>query len=319
MFSKLNKTYSLLVILAMYLIAGGIGFLTYWGLGKAFVIQDVLLQMLLADIAATIVIWLFSLLAKNSSVYDAYWSVAPLPMALGFIIARGTVWNAVDFIVLITLAIWAVRLTSNWARGWKGFKHEDWRYRRYRKQYPEIFHIINFFGIQLLPTLIVFFGTMPLYFVLNQTTSFIATTFAIVGMVICLAAVVIELFADEQMRKFKNNPDNKEKHIDTGLWKYSRHPNYFGEVTFWFGIFFMMISCFGEFALFDPHFMFFAIFAPVMMALMFVFVSIPMMEKHVLRKRPQYADYQKAVWMIVPLPRKQKKDDSENKQSKKIK
>ena len=143
----------------------------------------------------------------------------------------------------------------------------------------------------MMPTCLVFLGTVPVWFFLQ------AKTFNLIlpalGSLLILAGTLIEHFADNQMRHYKKN-SNRGPYIDEGLWRYSRHPNYLGEILIWVGIF---IAALVNFHLFS--------FAGVILiTLLFIFISIPMMERHVLEKRPEYAVYQKTVWPLIFGPRK---------------
>jgi steroid 5-alpha reductase family enzyme len=117
----------------------------------------------------------------------------------------------------------------------------------------------------------------------------------IIGFLISIAAIEIERRADNQLRDFKRNPKGK-KVCEIGLWKYSRHPNYFGEITFWGGIFVMGLGLNpSENLTYGTGFL--------LMVLLFVFISIPMMEKRQMNKEG-YVEYRKRVWMLVPWFRK---------------
>src|SRR3954452_7599434 len=94
-----------------------------------------LLHTLAADVAATVVVFLFSAAVGNASLYDPYWSVAPAVIVVAWALWRGDA-GARQILVLTLVLIWAVRLTANWAVGWRGLGHEDWRYVRLRQQRP---------------------------------------------------------------------------------------------------------------------------------------------------------------------------------------
>ena len=292
MFNKLNKKASCIIIVGIYAIAIFLGILVYMALNQA--ISNVLVKMLIADIAATIVVWMFSLITKNSSVYDPYWSVIPVFIVFGFIYVRYTSLTTIDYIVSAAVLVWAFRLTYNWVKGWNGFSHQDWRYIDLKERSKKLWHLTNFFGIQLMPTLFVFSGLIPTYFALNQTVSTTSIILASIGAAVCIFAAIFEFFADEQMREFRKNYSNGI--INSGLWKYSRHPNYFGEVTFWCGLFIMSVSSFN----------WISIIGPIGMIILFNFISIPLMEKHILKRKPEYLQYRKEVSAFIPWFKKKK-------------
>ena len=117
-----------------------------------------------------------------------------------------------------------------------------------------------------------------------------------ISSIITLIAVILETVADEQMRKFRSDPRNKGKTMKYKLWRYSRHPNYLGEVGFWFGIYFMGIS-----SGFAPLWL---IVCPLAMLLLFVLVSCPMMDERSLKNRRNYKEYMDNTSQLMLLPPK---------------
>ena len=108
-----------------------------------------------------------------------------------------------------------------------------------------------------------------------------------------ILAVGLAFIADEQMKKFRQKPENKGKLMREGLWKSSRHPNYLGEILTWWGLYFFSLS-----AGYDQWWMG---IGALTVTLMFVFISIPMLEKRELERRPEYKDYIKEVPFLLPL------------------
>lgn len=248
----------------------------------------------IADVVATIVVFCFSVIYRNSSLYDPYWSVAPPLIAFYWMYQFKDSHFAAQTLMLIVIFIWATRLTLNWARGWQGLHHEDWRYKMLRDKNPSVYWLTNFAGIHLFPTVMVFLGMVPVFYFMKQVQIISLTTK--IGAVISLLGVILEYIADEQMRNFKKH-STPNSFIDIGIWRYSRHPNYFGEVLFWFGLWVMAIGV--NFSLW------FTAFGWVAMLLMFLFVSIPMMEKRNLQHKPGYDLYQKNVSVFFPWFRRQ--------------
>ena len=244
-------------------------------------------------IYATLIIYIFSLLLKNSSLYDPFWSVAPIPivlyMALNF-------ENSIEIqlLVLIPILFWGIRLTHNWLMGWDGFEHEDFRYVDLKNTNKIQAEINNLFGIHLIPTLIVNFSLFPISFILLNNIS--PNISLLLASIFTIAAVILETIADKQMRDFKSNPLNKDKTMKYGLWKYSRHPNYLGELMFWFGIYFMGLSS-GIMPIWT-------ILCPLMMLFLFIFISCPMMDKRSLKNRSDYQDYMDKTSQLFLWPPK---------------
>lgn len=251
-------------------------------------------KALAADIIATAAVFGFSVIFRNASFYDAYWSVAPVFIALYWKYSFGGMeWSIPEIVSFLVILVWSVRLTTNWYRGWEGLSHEDWRYKQLREQTGKSYPLVNFSGIHLFPTLIVFAACLPLISVYTSDAMSLdlVSVFAIIT---GLAAAAIQWFADEQMRahRAKKRFTNKKEIIDTGLWKYSRHPNYFGEILFWFSILLFGISA-GNM----EWWMYSGI---ICMILLFVFISIPLMENRMLVKYPQYIVEQKRKSSLIP-------------------
>lgn len=287
---KDNRTASFLIVLSVYIVAGAAAFLVYW-LSSGL---HLLIATLLADIAATIVVWLSGIIFRNSSVYDPYWSVAPIFIIVFWILVENTSISVTDILFIIAISVWGIRLTVNWAMRWKGMTDQDWRYTMFRERSPRMWFLTNFFGINMMPTLIVFIALTPAYYGLDNTER--PAYYAILGFVICILAVTIQTTADRQMDSFKKNGSNRGRPIDRGLWRYSRHPNYLGEISFWWGIWLMQIWIYPQ--------AWWTVAGPVLMTLLFVLISIPMMERHILETRPDYRDYQKKVSVLKFLPRR---------------
>jgi steroid 5-alpha reductase family enzyme len=249
---------------------------------------SIVLQLLYLDILFTILRFIGSLLFKNSSLYDPYWSVVP-PMLMAYALISMDALTPLNLLVLLGIFIWALRLTYNWMVMWDGFKHQDWRYTMLKEKTGSFYPIVNFLGIHLFPTLIVFAQISVFLAMVSLHGSL--NMISILGVLITVSAVAIQYLSDEQMRDFKRNPGEK-RIIDVGLWQYSRHPNYFGEVMVWWGLY---VAYFGVALKIDWY-----IFAPISMTLMFLFISIPMMEEKILKTRAEYKDYQRETSKLIP-------------------
>ena len=204
--------------------------------------------------------------------------------------------NTIELIVLVSLPIffWAIRLTRNWLITWQGFNHEDFRYIDLKNTNRVQAEINNFFGIHLVPTMLVNIGLYPLIYI---TTNEIETSiFLYLASIFTIMAVILETVSDEQMREFKSNVENKGKTMKYKLWKYSRHPNYLGEVLFWYGIYFMGLS--------SGIASYWTILCPTLMLALFIFVSCPMMDKRSLNNRVDYKEYMDKTSQLLLLPPK---------------
>ena len=190
-----TKTVSIIIIGIIYLIAILLGYFVFITLNKGL---HELVALFLADVVATVVVWGFGLFYKNVSVYDPYWSVAPPVMFTVWAFYKSTFTLPV-VLLLIAVWYWGIRLTGNWAYTFKGLAHEDWRYTRYREtQSPFIFHIINFFGLNMMPTVLVFAAMLPGFGLFESTEA--ANMLTWLGFAICISAASLQLIADTQIR-----------------------------------------------------------------------------------------------------------------------
>ena len=153
------KSYLIVVVTYACALAGAIYFLKLQGS-----INDVLVKTLMADVIATVIVFCFSVIFKNASLYDPYWSVAPPIILIYWNLKVAATGNATIELYAAVIIFWSIRLTYNWFKGWQGIKHEDWRYQLLRANNPSIYPIVNLTGIHLFPTLMVFAGMLPVYY-----------------------------------------------------------------------------------------------------------------------------------------------------------
>ena len=295
---RANKQAGLVICLFAYVMAGFIAWLVY----DAISIFPPVLVVLVLDILATLVIFLFSVLFNNSSLYDPYWSIVPPVILLYWVFHEQTIEAVTLMQVLIFSLVffWSIRLTLNWVIRWRGLKDEDWRYIAFRFKYQEQYWVVSLFGIHLFPTLIVFFGCLSVFpgLLFHEGTMGVMEWIA-AG--VTTSGVLIETIADWQLIKYSKDT-SKCDFQNTGLWKYSRHPNYFGEVLFWVGLFLFSTSV-------DKAY-WWTLAGPVFIILMFYWISIPMIDKRMLRRRTGYRDYMKRTSGLIPLPPKKPLDSS---------
>lgn len=290
---KINKIPSLFIILAIYAIA----LVADYFLGTLFNIHPIL-QLLLIDVFATVFVYIASVIFKNTSVYDPYWSFVPWVLVIVVII-----WFKRFTIPVLSLLLsftwWSWRLTINWISTFKGLEKEDWRYAKYRQENNKfVFEVINFFGLQMMPTLLVFAGLVPfLVLVINGSNYF-----AIIGAVVVAAGAVLEIVSDHQVHEFLRTT-KEMKTCQLGLWNYSRHPNYLGEISIWFGLAIPAIIQYPTIWYVYP--------GCILMFLLFYFISIPLMEKRQIKRRNDYKTYQKTTSKLFILPKRKIKNAEE--------
>ena len=296
-----DKTKGRIILLCVYLVAFSTGFWLSTLSG-----YPILVKSAVAVAVAVAVIYLGSFIFNNSSVFDPYWSVAPPLMViyyLALVIGEQPFGGHVSFreqllasprliiLFLLTLA-YSARLTWNFLRTWPGMKHEDWRYVDFRTNTGKAYWIVSFSGIHLFPALMVFGGTLSIWVAVVQGYRHmnIVDLFAIL---VTGYAILLEAVADRQLRNFAAENKVAGKTMDQGLWSMSRHPNYLGEILFWWGLYLFAVAA-------NPS-CWWTIAGPLAITLMFIFASIPMIEKRMMKRRKDYKAYQDRVSMLVPL------------------
>jgi steroid 5-alpha reductase family enzyme len=127
----------------------------------AFLSQYTIWNLLLPNLAATLVIFLFSVIFRNSSFYDPYWSVVPVWIAAGWFLWGNQTFDATRaYLLMALIVLYALRLTINWVRGWPGLHHQDWRYDDIKQKTGKAYWLVSFLGIHYFPTMIVFASMM---------------------------------------------------------------------------------------------------------------------------------------------------------------
>jgi steroid 5-alpha reductase family enzyme len=250
-----------------------------------------------ADAVATVVVFVFSVVLDNSSVYDAYWSVAPMVIAPG-LAAVGAAPVAREVVVVGLVLLWGARLTYNWARGWQGLAHEDWRYRDLRRtRGRKAYWVVSFVGLHMMPTVLVFGGCLSLFPALVTGTEPVGVLDA-VALVVTAGAIALEGVADQQLRAFRLSSPAPGTILATGVWSLCRHPNYLGEIGLWWGLYL--------FALAADRSAWWAFAGPLAITLLFAFVSVPLLDRRSLERRPGYRDHMVRVPALFPVPRRRR-------------
>ncbi len=281
----MGRTNSLIIVGGIYLSAFILGvFLTlYLPQGNS------LSKLFLIDIFLTLCIFMFSFRFGNASIYSPYWSVVPA-FIIGYwwystmAMPNYLVWG----VTLLLVFLWSVRLTHNWARGWQGMQHEDWRYLKLKETTGKWYLMVNFLGIHLFPTLLVWVASIPLAYIFTSNEGF--TWLNWLGVVVAVVGIGIEFISDNQLRAFKKEA-SAQAVLSSGVWSKVRHPNYLGEILFWWGLYIMAINSFTPW---------YISIGAVGVTSLFMFISIPMMDKHLLQKRPAYAVYMLKIGALLP-------------------
>ena len=278
------------VVLLAYLLAGALAL----AVGAAVPYEHPIAVVFAADLAATVAVFAFSRTLRNSSFYDAYWSVAPIFIALYFALVAGDgVPGLRQLLVLALVAWWGVRLTWNWLRSWTGLDHEDWRYLRIQEQTGALYWPVSFLGIHLLPTLWVFAGCLPLYPALASGTASVGWLDAL-AVLVTGGAIALESRADSELLRYRRSSPPAGDFLRTGVWAWSRHPNYLGEMGFWWGLWLFGLAA-------APSWWWTGVGA-LSITLMFRFVSLPLIETRMRERRPGWEEWAEQCPLVLPRP-----------------
>lgn len=245
----------------------------------------------IAYAAATLVVFAVSVANNNSSMYDPFWSVGPMLLVVAAWIAFGPPGNVTRAVLAVGLTwLWGARLTFSFWRGFPGLHHEDWRYVDLRAKSGRFYWLVSFTGIHGFPSVQTFLGSVPIIAAITGPNTPLGLLDLMAVLVVSMA-VAMETVADRQLHTFVTGPRQPGETMEQGLWAYSRHPNYFGEISFWWGV-----ALFGIAAGAPPW----SLVGAASITLMFLFISLPMIEKRMVARRPAYRDVQRRVSMLVP-------------------
>ena len=283
---KESRVLSLTIITLIYSLSFITGYFSFYWMDNLYI------KFFLMDVIATITVFIFSVIFKNTSVYDPYWSLTPWAILTYFFISFKA-FSIYNIVIYIVFTIWSWRLTINWVITFPNLTHEDWRYSYYRNKLDTFkFQVVNFIGLHMIPTVLVYGGLLPLLVLFVNGNN---SPLSLIGAFIILIGVILEFVTDHEMHSFLRSTKERIT-CRNGLWNYSRHPNYLGENIIWIG-------CFTAMVVVLPHF-WWLFFGFVLMILLFEFISIPLAEKHHKSRRNDYVDYIKTTSRMLLLPHK---------------
>ena len=271
---------SFVIVAAVYLLVALCLYYVYNALeGKP------LFRLFAADVAATVLVFIFSCVFGNASVYDPYWSVLPIMILAPLTLASPSPTKTILF---LAVAFWGIRLTSNWAYTFHGLGHQDWRYSQLKTKTGKLYPFVNFAGIHMFPTIVVYLCLIPAITVMLEVPQY--RPFCLLGILISFCAVLLQLVSDFQMQKYRK--EKASPFMEEGLWKYSMHPNYLGEILMWWGVAIYAVMLLG--------FRWYLIIGAVVNNLMFLFISIPMADRRQAEK-PGYDEYRSGKNHLIPI------------------
>lgn len=291
-----NRAWSFVIVALVYVAATACGVVSYIYLPLEA--EYFWLKLLLADVIATVVTFLFSLILRNASVYDPYWSVQPIVIVVAFAISSETL-GLLQILPLIAVLVWGIRLTANWAYTFKGIEpeYQDWRYTMLREKTGKWYPLVNFLGIHLVPTLVVYGCVLPIAFTYQYSSEIVLSVGSVIGsyllFFVSIGAVILQGVSDYQIHKYRKNRTGN--FMRKGLWKYSRHPNYLGEILMWWGVALAFVCVMPE--------RWYLIAGAVANTLLFLFISIPLADGRQSRK-PGFDEYKAQTRMLLPIKKK---------------
>ncbi|MBX7242768.1 MAG: DUF1295 domain-containing protein [Bacteroidia bacterium] len=231
-----------------------------------------------------------SLLKKRNDIADIAWGAGFILLAwFSFFYAETAGLRGI--IVCILVSIWGIRLSGYIHRRNKGAA-EDFRYQEWRNAWGKSFYIRSYLQVYMLQGFFLFLIALPVLIINTSSGSPLKIT-DIAGFIIWAGGFLLESIADHQLAQFKKNRANKGKIMESGLWKYSRHPNYFGEVVLWWGIGIMGLGVPGGWI---------GLAGPLTITVLILFVSgVPMLEKKY-EGRSDFEAYKRRTSVFIPLP-----------------
>ena len=237
-----------------------------------------------------ILTWLVSLLKKDVSIVDSVWSI--------FFIAALLTWYRASLVIgprslvaLVLVILWGARLSFYLTRRNAG-KPEDRRYQAIRERNQPHYELKSLVIVFFLQAILAWLIALPILPVVQSPENW--NWLDSIGTAVFIAGLLYETIADMQLSRFKSQPGNENTVLDTGLWRYCRHPNYFGEALLWWGFFLIALGAGAPVWL---------IISPLLITLLLVKISgVPLLEQDIGSRRPHYREYLASTSSFIPMP-----------------
>lgn len=257
---------------------------------------ELLTSGLIAILGYMVVLWLVSLALKDASIVDIFWGPGFALAGWVYFILTPDSYLPRKLLVAALVTIWGLRLGMHIGMRNLG-KGEDYRYQTWRREAGAKWWWYSFFKVFLLQGVLMWLISSPLAVAQIAATPNL-TLFDVAGVVLWLTGFLFEAIGDWQLRRFKADSANKGKVMRTGLWQYTRHPNYFGDALLWWGYF--------AFALNLLPLGLVTVYSPILMTTLLMRVSgVALLEQNLKKTKPEYADYIESTNAFFPgLPHK---------------
>ncbi len=243
------------------------------------------------------ILWIISIPLKNVSIVDIFWGIGFIVANSTYVFLSGEIYTR-KLIVFILVTLWGLRLSGYLLFRNYG-KEEDFRYQEFRMHFgAKRYWWFSFFQVFLLQGSLIAIISLPLLGVNTFTESNDLNALDYIAIAVWLIGFFFESVGDFQLSKFKNNPDNKGKVLDTGLWRYTRHPNYFGDAAVWwsFGLFSMASGAYWH------------VVGSIIMTYLIIKISgVSLLEKSLSETKPKYRDYVSKTSAFFPWVSKKRK------------
>ena len=294
-----EKQKGLIIILLSYITSFCFGFFSYLLLNDSNLLKDSeidekyrqIIIIFISNAISTIIIWFIGFLIETASVYDPYWSIQTPAIYICLLIKYKNL-NAGNLIYLELILFWAIRLTYNYTKTFHDITYIDWRYKQIRETTGKFYQVVNLLGICLVPTILVYAASIPSFLFVMDDLNIEIIQF--IGYIIILISIILEMKADMDLHEFKKFRTDRNEIIRIGLWKYSRHPNYFGEICFWYGVAMVYIFC-------DFTKNWYYIIGAILINALFLGISIPLAEKNLRKYKVGFDEYKKNTSMLIPV------------------
>lgn len=253
-----------------------------------------LVTTLVATMAMMLVLWVASLALKNASIVDIFWGAGfALIAIITFTQTNG--YPTRKLLITSMAVVWGLRLSIH--IGWRNHgKGEDFRYQAMRKRIGERFALVSLFTVFGLQGVLMWVVSLPLQVAQMSREPDRLTWLDFFGVVVWAVGFLFEGIGDLQLTLFRVNPANKGKVMDRGLWAYTRHPNYFGDALLWWGFFLIALATAAGW---------WTVISPVLMTTLLIKVSgVALLEKTLVKTRPEYRDYVRRTSPFFPRPPK---------------
>ncbi|NPV66298.1 MAG: DUF1295 domain-containing protein [Anaerolineae bacterium] len=258
---------------------------------------EVYLTGLLAATVLMTILWLISLAIKDSSIVDIFWGFGFVVVGATYFALTPDGFGTRKLLLLALVAIWGLRLSLH--IGYRNIgKGEDFRYAKWRQEHGASWWWMSFFRVFLLQGVILWVVSIPLLAAQWSATPANLTFIDYLGVIVWIIGFAFEAGGDWQLMQFKRNPANKGKVLNTGFWRYTRHPNYFGDATQWWGFWLIAAAAGG----------WWTVYSPLIMTFLLVRVSgVALLEKSLKETRPAYREYMETTPAFFPwFPRKKR-------------